>query len=72
MNKRKGSRIHTLTSKSRTREYVEVNDVVYKWFTLACSKNVYPGGPELTEKAKKIAEKLGKPDFKGSRKWLDM
>lgn len=59
------SRVHT--SKSRTSEYVEVNDALHKWFTLACSKNVYPGGPELTEKAKEIAEKLGKPDFKGSR-----
>lgn len=38
---------------------------------LACSKNVYPGGPELTKKAKEIAEKLGKPDFKGSQGWLD-
>jgi len=37
-----------------------------QWFTLACSKNVCPGGPELMEKAKQIAEKLGKPDFKGS------
>ena len=25
----------------------------------------------MTEKAKEIAEKLGKPDFKGSRGWLD-
>ena len=64
-----GSRIHT--TKSRTSEYAEVNDALYKWFTLACSKNVYPGGPALMEKAKEIAEKLGKLDFKGSRGWLD-
>ena len=39
-------------------------------FCIACSKNIYPGGPELTEKAKEIAIKLGKPNFKGSRgKW---
>lgn len=25
----------------------------------------------MTEKAKEIAEKLGKPDFKGSCEWLD-
>ena len=25
----------------------------------------------MTEKAKEIAEKLGKPDFKSSRGWLD-
>ena len=63
------SRVHT--SKSRSSEYVEVNDTLYKWFTLACSKNIYPGGPELIEKAKEIAQKLGKPEFKGSRGWLD-
>ena len=64
-----GSRVHT--SKSRTSEYVKVNDALYKWFILACSKNVYPGGPELIEKVKEIAEKLGKAEFKGSRGWLD-
>ena len=32
---------------------------------------IYTPGPELTEKAKEIAEKLGKSDFKGSRGWLD-
>ena len=60
-----GSRVHT--SKSRTSEYIEVNEALYKWFTLACSKNIYPGGSELMEKAKEIAEKLGKPEFKGSQ-----
>ena len=35
-----GSRIYT--GKSRTSEYVEVNDTLYKWFTLACPKNIYP------------------------------
>ena len=64
-----GSRIYT--GKSRISEYVEVNDTLYKWFTLACSKNIYPGGLELMEKAKEVAEKLGKPDFKGFRGWLD-
>ena len=64
-----GSRIHS--GKSRTSEYDKVNDTLYKWFTLSCSKNIYPGGPELMEKAKEMAEKLGKPDFKGFRGWLD-
>ena len=64
-----GSRVHT--SKPCTSEYAKVNESLYKWFTLACSKNIYPGGPELVEKAKEIAEKLGKPEFKGSRGWLD-
>ena len=64
-----GSRVHTI--KSRTSEYFEVNEALHKWFHLACSKNIYPGGPELMEKAKEIAEKLGISDFKGSQGWLD-
>ena len=64
-----GSRIHS-TKVSRTSEYQEINEGLYKWYTIACSKNIYPGGPELTEKAKVIAEKLGKPEFKGTNGWL--
>ena len=64
-----GSRVHTI--KSCTSEYSEVNEALHKWFRLACYKNIYPGGPELMEKAKKLAEKLGKSDFKGSQGWLD-
>ena len=60
-----------ITGKSRTSEYAEVNEALYKWFCIACSKNIFPGGPELTEKAKEIAIKLGKPNFKGSRGWLN-
>ena len=44
-------------------------EYIYQWYTLACSKNIYPGGAQLTEKAK-MAERLGKSDFKGSRGWL--
>ena len=60
-----GRRIHK--SKSHTSK---VNDALYKWFTLVCSRNVHHGGPELMGKAKDIAEKLGKPDFKACRGWL--
>ena len=54
-------------------EFIQVSPVHQSMlrFNLACSKNIHPGGPELTEKAKEIAEKLGKSDFKGSRGWLD-
>ena len=38
---------------------------------MACSKNIYPAGPQLSEKAKEIAATLGKPDFKASNGWLD-
>ena len=60
-----------ITGKSRASEFADVNEALYKWFYIACSKNIYPGGPELMEKAKEIADKLGKPNFKGSRGWLD-
>ena len=40
----------------RTSEYAEVNDKLYEWYLLACSKNIFPGGPQLIEKAKQIAE----------------
>ena len=33
-------------------------------------KNIFLQGPELKEKGKEIAEKLGKLNFKGSNGWL--
>ena len=54
-------------TKSRASEYNDVNEALYKWFCIACSKNIFLGGPQLMEKAKEIAEKLGKPNFKASR-----
>jgi hypothetical protein len=57
--------------RARTSEYADVNDALYQWYLLACSKNIYPAGPQLTEKAKEIAAAIGKPDFKASNGWLD-
>ena len=37
---------------------------------MACSKNIYPGGPQLIAKAKTIADRLGKYDFEGTTGWL--
>lgn len=54
----------------RTSEYVRINEALYQWYTIACSKNIYPTGPQLIEKAKEIAARLNKPDFKGSNGWL--
>ena len=39
--------------------------------SLACSKNIFPGCSQLIEKAKQIAERLGKSNFKGSNGWLE-
>ena len=57
--------------RARKSDFGEVNEILYKWYLLACSKNIYPGGPQLTAKAKEIAERLGKGNFKGSNGWLD-
>ena len=51
-------------------EYSEINKLLYEWFAKATSKNVYPGGPQLQEKGKEIAIRLGKLDFKASNGWL--
>ena len=61
-----GSRIHT--GPSRPSEFAEVNKALHEWYLITCSKNTYPGGPQLIEKAKEIAEHL---NFKGSRGWLE-
>ena len=60
-----GSKIHS-TKVSRVSEFEEVNKALYEWYL---SKNIYPGGPQLTEKAKEIAEQLRKTEFKGLNGW---
>ena len=64
------SRIHTSVIQ-RPSKFEEINKALYDWYKVACSKNIYPGGPQLIEKGKEIAEKLHKPGFKGSRGWLE-
>ncbi len=56
--------------KPRTSEYSDINDALYKWYLLACSKNIYPDGPQ-SQKAKDIAVQLKKPGFKGTNEWLE-
>ena len=55
----------------RSSAFAQVNDALYKWYQLATSKNIYPGGPQLAEKAREIAESLGLSDFKGTNGWLE-
>ena len=64
------SKIHA-TMKFRSSEFMDVNKALHEWYLIACSKNIYPGGPELINKAKEIAERLGKSNFKGSHGWHD-
>lgn len=65
------SRILTSKTYGRQSEYVDINKSLYEWYTLACSKNIFPMGPQLIEKAKQIADCLGKGDFKASNGWLE-
>lgn len=44
---------HKQVLRSKQLEYVELNKQLYAWYNLAVSKNVYPCGPQLCEKAKK-------------------
>ena len=62
---------HSLGHKARNSPFSKVNDTLHEWYLLACSKNIYPDGPILKEKAKEIAEKLGIEGFKASNGWLD-
>ena len=56
--------------KCRVSKYSDVNEALYSWYNLACSKNIYPTGPQLVAKAKEIAQCLGKTDFEGTPGWL--
>ena len=59
------------TSKhGRTSKFSDMNEALYQWYCLACSKNIYPTGPQLVEKAKEISGRLGKSDFAGFNGWL--
>ena len=54
----------------RQSDFAPVNEALHRWFSLATLRNIYPGGPQLCEKAKEIAEQLHIPDFKASNGWL--
>ena len=57
----------------RNSKFGEVNDSLYQWYCMATSRNLYPDGPLLMEKAKEISRHLGHPDgsFKASNGWLE-
>ena len=60
----------SILAKCVVSEFEDVKTALYKWYVLACSKNIFPGGPELIEKTKQIAQQLGKSNFNGSNGWL--
>ena len=43
---------------TRTSEHTDINKALLEWHCLACSKNFYPIGPQLIEKARQITELL--------------
>ena len=60
-----------LSKRCRPCEFAEINESLYKWYSLATTRNIYPAGPQLCEKARLIAEQLGVTNFKASNGWLD-
>ena len=60
-----------LSKRSRPCEFSEINEALYKWYSLATTRNIYPAGPQLCEKARMIADQLGVNNFKASNGWLD-
>ena len=63
--------LHLTNKRSRLSEYSEINDALYKWYLLACSKHIYPDGSHLKEKAREIAERLGNSGFNGTNGWFE-
>ena len=51
-------------------EFAPINEALYRWYLLATSRNIYPSGPQLCEKAMQIAEQLNIVEFKASNGWL--
>ena len=58
------------SKQGRASKFSDVNEALYQWYCLACSKNVQPNGPQLVEKAREIAARLGKSEFIGTNGWL--
>ena len=66
-----GSRVLANKTCGQQSEYADINKSLYNWYSLACSKNIFPMDPQLIEKANQIATCLGKHEFKGSSGWLE-
>ena len=62
------SQMLRLVKKRRISKFSDVNEALYLWYCMACSKNIYPCGPQLSTKAKEIAARIhvGVPNFEGT------
>ena len=56
---------------SHSSKFSNINTALYSWYTLTCSRNIHPGGPQLIEKARQIAEQLGVENVKGTNGWIE-
>ncbi|XP_064387951.1 tigger transposable element-derived protein 6-like [Halichondria panicea] len=56
--------------RTRKSEYADINEALLEWYQLAISRNIFPDGTILTEKAIQIAERLGFDNFTASSGWL--
>ena len=60
--------------RARQGRYQEINEVLYKWYSLARESLVPINGPMLQEEAAEIGKQLAKPEyaeFKASSGWLE-
>ena len=60
--------------RARQGKYQEINEALYKWYSLARESLVPINGPMLQEEAAEIVKQLAKPDyaeFKASSGWLE-
>ena len=57
-----------LGKRSRPCEFGDINESLYRWYSMATSWNIYPFGPQLCEKARLIAEQLCIYNFKASKR----
>ena len=67
----RSDRLQLTRKRAHKSKFADVNESLYEWYLLAVSKNIHPAGPQLSEKAKEIAVRLGKTEFKASDGWLD-
>ena len=54
------------SKKCRVSKFADVNEALYDWYKMACSKSIYPSGPQLTAKAKLAWASLLKGAVAGS------
>ena len=60
-----------MRKRARSSEFSKINEVLHKWYLLACSNNIYLSGPQLCEKAREIAQCHHVEGFKAFNGWIE-